>query len=146
MEQLSSIEPVFMEYEAKAAEFLSANTPDAEIYNVYHYDKMQKLQQGENVWIAGSPILPNKNKKYDLLDAHLHATVATIELQPTDNVQGEGQYHCIVYGDSERQAAFAEKMSQVRNWITTKGMSTRDTETVFLGMALSEIERIIADN
>jgi hypothetical protein len=138
MEQLSTIESAFVEHHIRGTEFLLANSPGQEEYAAYLEDRMQQFRHGEDVWIARN--VEESARMYDLVSFRNHGTVASIGWK--EDEKGSGQYMGMLYIDSEKQSAFAEKLHEVRTWITTRGYTPQDTETIFLGMVLTEIERI----
>lgn len=141
MEQLSTIEPILFDYHLRSTEFLAQHSPEPGELDAYQEQQINKFHDGEDVWVVRD--VSTDGRMYDLLSSGKRGTIASIEYAPE---LGAGEYSCVIYSDSEKQAAFAQKMSEVRRWINSRGMSPRDSEAIFLGMALTEIERIIAED
>jgi hypothetical protein len=142
MEQLTRPEDkeIFSSYFEKAQKFLAENSPEPENFDTYQSECISRLEQGERIWTVRNVEEPGR--VYDLIDGARPATLATIEWNGGEF--GFNTYSCTVYISSDVQEKFVQEMVRVYDWISSKHMSEHDTQTVFLGMALTEIEELTA--
>lgn len=135
MEQITSPEQAQIH---KAKQFIAENSPEPEQFAEYQQDRIDRLHNGERVWIVRN--VDQSGRVYDLLDGSKHATVASILYDA--GTRDAGIYECLVYGQSEDQELFADKMQEVRQWANSRGLTWQESEELFLGIALEEIEKL----
>jgi hypothetical protein len=138
MEQLSSPEQAYL---PKAKQFISENSPSPEDFPAYHAERIEQYNNGERVWIVRGVHMPHR--VFDLYDGEKQGGVVASILLDGDPAD-LGSFECIVYGQSDEQESFAEDMLQVRRWLGSRGREWQESEELFLGMALTKIDELIA--